>query len=74
MGYATLAILAGVAAFRRESLLYSAVENEKREGNGTTAGKATVTAVTRAAVVTTAAPRATVTEITRKANIETMTN
>ena len=38
------------------------------------AGRATVTAVTRAAVVTTAAPRATVTEITRKANIETMTN
>lgn len=56
------------------ALSYSAVENEKREGNGTTAGKATVTAVTRAAVVTTAAPRATVTEITRKANIETMTN
>lgn len=56
------------------ALSYSAVQNEKREGNGTTAGKATVTAVTRAAVVTTAAPRATVTEITRKANIETMTN
>lgn len=56
------------------ALSYSAVKNEKREGNGTTAGKATVTAVTRAAVVTTAAPRATVTEITRKANIETMTN
>lgn len=38
------------------------------------AGRATVTTVTRAAVVTTAAPKATLTEITRKADIETITN
>lgn len=62
------------AAKTEGALSYSAVQNEKREGNGTTGGKATVTAVTRAAVVTTAAPRATLTEITRKANIETITN
>ena len=38
------------------------------------AGRATVTTVTRAAVVTTEAPKATLTEITRKADIETITN